>query len=292
MALTPARFDYIRPHSVDEAVEILLDNSGSAKLLGGGQSLIPLLKTRIVSFEKLVDIGNLSSLNHITRENGILSIGSTTRVSQLELSEEVLRNFPMLHEAAVQIADPLIRNMGTVGGNVSHADPGNDLPPVMVAYGAAFVFEGGEGEREIDAEKFFLGPFETAAKEDEVLTELRIPSLKAHEGAAFVKINKMSGDFSVASAAARISVSDDMRVTGARVVVASASPAPVRLQEIEESLIDSRVDESALEHMRKNAPEEIEIMQDATVPEKYRKFAVSSSVSRAVENAYRRATER
>ncbi len=292
MALTPAKFDYIRPGSVEEAIDILLDNEGTAKLLGGGQSLIPLLKTRIVSFEKLVDIGNLPSLNHMNRSNGTFSIGSTTRVSQIEMSPEVEKHFKMLHEASKQIADPLVRNMGTVGGNVAHADPGNDLPAVMVAYDGTFTLQGKGGTRQVKAEDFFLGPFETGAEENEVLTALNIPASSDHEGSAFMKVKKMSGDFSVASSAARIRVSDDLRITDARVVVSSATPMPTRLNEIEELLIDSRIDDSTLKQIRKEATKGLEIMQDQTIPESYRNFAVSSSVAKAVDNAYTRAVGR
>lgn len=292
MALTPAKFEYIRPGTLEDAVEILHDNEGSAKLLGGGQSLIPLLKARIISFEKLVDIGNLKELNFINRVNGTLSLGSATRVGQLEFSQEIANNFGMLHEASLQIADPLIRNMGTVGGNVSHADPGNDLPPVMVASDSTFILRGKNGTREVKADGFFMGPFETSAEEGEILSELRIPACKSGEGDAFVKIRKMSGDFSVASSAAKITVSEDQKISSARVVVSSASPMPERIKAIEELLIDSRVDESTLKEIRQRVLNEVEIMDDPAVPEKYRKFAITSSVTKAIETAYRRAVER
>lgn len=290
MALTPAKFCYIRPENIEKAIEILSDNEGEAKLLGGGQSLIPLLKTRIVSFEKLIDIGNLPSLNHISRENGGYSIGSATRISQLESSGTVHEQLRMLHEASMLIADPLVRNMGTIGGNVSHADPGNDLPPVMIAYDATFRLRGKKGERSVKAEDFFLGPFETEASPDEVMTEIYVPSAQEHEGSSFMKVRRMSGDFSVVSAASRIRVGDDLRVTDARIVVASATPSAVRLRDVEESIIDSRIDDSTFHDIMRRAPENLEIMDDQTVSHSYRLFALSNSVAKTVENAYSRAT--
>ncbi len=292
MALTPPKFDYIRPDSVDKAIELLSDNMGNAKLLGGGQSLIPLLKTRILTLEKLIDIGNMASLNHIGRRDSGFSIGSTTRINQLEGSQLVREELKMLHEASEQIADPLVRNMGTAGGNVSHADPGNDLPVVMLAYGASFTLQGKTGERRIKADDYFVGPFETAAKENEVMTEILIPSPVKGEGSSFMKVKRTSGDFSVATSSSRIRVGEDLRITDARIVVGSATPAPSRLKSIEEMLVDRRIDAATLTEIRKLATEGLDIMDDATVSRDYRLFSVSNAVARSVEVSYGRATGR
>lgn len=289
MALTPAKFDYIRPKSLDQAIEILSDNPDGSKILGGGQSLIPLLKTRIVNFERLVDVGHLPKLNYLEKRDGNFCIGSTTRISDIENSTTVQREFQMLHEASLLIADPPVRNMGTAGGNVSHADPGNDLPVIMIAHDSSFVLEGRSGPKTVKAENFFIGPYETLAKNNEVMTELQIPVPEKYEGSAFVKVRRMSGDFSLVSSASRLRVGEDQRITDSRVVVASVTPVPTRLKEIEEILIGNRVDDSILSEIRKKLPGEIELLDDPTVKESYRHFAMSNAVAKSVEVAYRRA---
>ncbi|WP_162509608.1 FAD binding domain-containing protein [Thermogymnomonas acidicola] len=167
-------FEYLAPSSIEEAVKMLKEYE-EAKILAGGQSLIPLLKTRITVFPYLVSLSSIPGLSYISLDKDKLRLGPMTVVSDIEYSGDLMKRLPVLTEAASQIADPLVRNMGTVGGNVSHADPSNDMPPVMLALRARFTVQGGpSGTREIRASDFFVDTFQTAMNHDEILREISV----------------------------------------------------------------------------------------------------------------------
>jgi carbon monoxide dehydrogenase subunit G len=174
-AMIPASFDYHAPGTLPEALALLSRYGDDAKVLSGGQSLLPLLKLRLGQTGHLIDIGRIPGLEYIREEGGFLRIGGRTRESALEASELIRTRYPILHDTAKVIADPLVRNLATIGGNLAHGDPGNDHPATMLALGAEVVATGPKGERVIPIEQFFLGLFRTALRPDEVLTEIRIP---------------------------------------------------------------------------------------------------------------------
>src|SRR5947199_3873481 len=173
--MIPASFDYHSPQTLDEALALLQSHPDDAKVLSGGMSLLPLLKLRLGSAGHLVDIGRISGLEYIKEEGGVLKIGGRTRESALEHSDLVRSKYPLLADTAAVIADPLVRNLATVGGNLAHGDPANDHPATMLAYGAQIVATGPGGERTIAVDDFFLGLFSTALQPNEILTEIRIP---------------------------------------------------------------------------------------------------------------------
>src|SRR6266851_1901025 len=199
----PAAFDYRAPASLAEAVDILRQRGEEAKVMAGGQSLIPLLKLRFSQPALVVDIGRLPNLAGVERKDGHLRIGALTRHVQVEGNTELRTLCPILPEAAHWIADPLIRNQGTVGGSICHADPQGDWGSVMLALDADFVARSEAGERVIKAADFFQGPFTTALRPDEVLTEIRIP-LAAHSAGAYNKLERKVGDFATVAVAARL----------------------------------------------------------------------------------------
>src|SRR5438445_75175 len=174
--MIPAGFDYHAPSTLSEAVALLSRYGEGAKVLSGGQSLLPLLKLRLGHAEHLVDIGRIPGLEYVKEEGGVLRIGGRTRESALEQSELIRSRYPILYDTVRVIADPLVRNLATVGGNLAHGDPGNDHPATMLALGAQVVATGPSGERVIPIDKFFLGLFTTALQPDEILTEIRIPT--------------------------------------------------------------------------------------------------------------------
>src|SRR5438105_15026552 len=188
--MIPSPFDYHAPTTLAEAVALLSRFGEGAKVLSGGQSLLPLLKLRLGQAEHLVDIGRIPGLEYIKEEGGQIRIGGRTRESALENSELVRARLPILHDTAKVIADPLVRNLATVGGNLAHGDPGNDHPATMIALGAQVVAVGPTGERVIPIDQFFLGLFTTALQPDEILTELRIPSPPPRSGGAYVKLER------------------------------------------------------------------------------------------------------
>ena len=174
--MIPAAFDYHAPSTLAEAVALLTKFGDGAKVLSGGQSLLPLLKLRLGQASHLVDIGRIPGLEYIKEEGGMLRIGGRTRESALERSELIRKRYPILLDTVLVIADPLVRNMATVGGNLAHGDPGNDHPATMLVLGAQVVATGPKGERVIPIDKFFLGLFSTALEPEEIVTEIRIRS--------------------------------------------------------------------------------------------------------------------
>jgi len=179
--MIPGSFDYHAPATLDEAIKLLGELGEDAKILAGGHSLIPMMKLRLAEPTNLIDINGLSDLNYIKEENGYLCIGAMTREATLETSDLIAEKYPILKDTSEVIADPLVRNMATVGGNIAHGDPANDHPATMVALGAEVVIKGPGGilggrERTIAIDDFFKGPLMTALEQNEILTEIKIPN--------------------------------------------------------------------------------------------------------------------
>src|SRR5688572_9280316 len=193
--MIPAQFDYHAPKSLDEAIALLAKNADSAKVLAGGQSLIPAMRFRLASPEILVDITGLRQLEYIREQDGYLAIGALTRETALEESGLIAERYPLLFDTAKVVADPLVRQRATIGGNLAHADPANDHPATMLAYGAQIVARGPKGERSIAIDDFFTGLFENSLSPGEILTEIRIPSPKPGSSGAYVKIERKVGDY-------------------------------------------------------------------------------------------------
>src|SRR5712691_5341219 len=204
-----AAFDYHAPGSITEATALLAKLGEEAKVLSGGQSLIPLMKLRLASPRHLVDINGIPGLSYVREADGFLHIGALTRESELEESELIRTRYPLLHDTTKVIADPLVRNLATVGGNLAHGDPANDHPATMLALGATVVTRGAEGERTIPIAQFFTGLFTTALAHDEILTEIRIPIASARGGGAYVKLERKVGDFATAGAAAQVTLAQN-----------------------------------------------------------------------------------
>jgi carbon-monoxide dehydrogenase medium subunit len=230
----PARFDYHRPATLDEAVAILAGHPSEAKVLAGGASLVPLMKFRLAEPGHLVDIGGIPGLDGMELAEGSTMIGALVREADLAGSEAAHRH-PILGDAAAVIADPLVRNVGTVGGNVAHGDPANDHPAVMLALGATYLVLGPQGRREIPADAFHVDLLQTALEPDEILTAIRIPANGPGTGSAYVKFERQVGDFAIAAAAAVVHLSGDT-IREARVSFTNLAPRPVRSASIEAAL--------------------------------------------------------
>jgi aerobic carbon-monoxide dehydrogenase medium subunit len=235
--MIPASFDYHSPQTLDEALAFLQSHPDDAKVLSGGQSLLPLLKLRLGSAGHLVDIGRIPGLEYIKEEGGVLKIGGRTRESALEHSELIQTKYPLLAETAAVIADPLVRNMATVGGNLAHGDPANDHPATMLALRAEVVATGPNGTRTIPIDQFFLGLFATALAPDEILTEIRIPVPPARSGGSYVKLERKVGDFATAASAVQVTLGAGGEIASAGIALTNAGPTPLRAADAEQFLI-------------------------------------------------------
>ena len=234
--MIPPQFDYHAPGGLDEALG-LLNELDDAKVMSGGQSLLPMLKLRLAGPANIIDIGRIPGLDTIEERDGCLRIGALVTETQLEESAAVAERYPILLDTARVIADPLVRNRATVCGNIAHGDPANDHPATMLALRAQVIATGPNGERTIDIDDFFHGLFMTALGEDEILTELRIPVPPAGSGGAYVKLERKVGDYAVAGAAVQLTLDDDGKVTKAGVGLTNLGFAPIRARAAEETLL-------------------------------------------------------
>ncbi|HTS79000.1 MAG TPA: xanthine dehydrogenase family protein subunit M [Myxococcaceae bacterium] len=244
--MIPGPFDYHAPGTLPEALALLSKYGEDAKVLSGGQSLLPLLKLRLGQVGHLVDIGRIPGLEYVREDGGFLKIGGRTRESALEASEAVRARYPILLDTARVIADPVVRNMATVGGNLAHGDPGNDHPATMLALGAQVVAIGPKGERVIPIEKFFLGLFRTALRPDEVLTEIRVPAPPARSGGAYVKLERKVGDYATAGVAVQVTLDGKGAFERVGIGLTNLGPTPIKASEAEKSLVGKRPDAAAM----------------------------------------------
>ena len=241
--MIPAPFGYTRAGSVDEALAALAADDG-AKVIAGGQSLLPLMKLRFARPAHVIDIGRIPGLDYVKEEGGVLKIGALAREAALEASAVVREKYPILADTAAVIADPLVRNLATVCGNLAHGDPANDHPATMLALGAEVVATGPKGARTIPIAQFFTGLFSTALAADEILTEIRIPAPPAGSGGAYVKLERKVGDFATAGAAAFLVIKGG-RIERAGIGLTAMGPVPVKAAEAEKSLAGKAPDEAA-----------------------------------------------
>ena len=228
--MIPPPFDYHAPGSLEEALA-LLGRLDDAKVMSGGQSLLPMLKLRLATPANIVDIGRVPGLDAITEEGGQLRIGALVTETALEENATVAARYPILLDTAKVIADPLVRNRATICGNVAHGDPANDHPATMIALRAQMVATGPDGERVIDVDDFFHGLFMTALGDGEILTEIRIPSPGgggSRSGGAYLKLERKVGDYAVAGVAVQLALDADGKVTQAGVGLTNLGMAPIR----------------------------------------------------------------
>ena len=287
--MIPAAFDYHRPGTLDEAVKLLSSHGDQAKVLSGGMSLLPMLKLRLASFAHLVDIGRIPGLDYIKEEGGFLKIGAMTRQAALERSDLIRTQYPILADAVPLIADPLVRNRGTVGGNVANGDPGNDQPAVMLALGATFVARGPEGERSIPANQFYKGLYSTALAPNEILTEIRIPAPPPKSGGAYAKLKRKTGDFAVAAAAVQLTLNAKGAIERAAIGLTNAALTPVEAGDAAKFLTGKMPDEKTIAEAAKMAAAKSSPSADRRGSVEYKKEMARVLTARALRKAVQRA---
>ncbi len=287
--MIPPQFEYYAPHSVDEAVALLRRFDGEAKVLAGGHSLIPLMKLRLAQPRALVDINRIPSLAYIREEGSHLRIGATTRTNDLLESALLRKSYPILTDAAQEIADPLVRNLGTVGGNVCHGDPGNDLPACMLALRAEVEAAGPKGSRMIPLSDFYRDTFVTALEPTELVVEVRVPKARAHQGNAYHKIEKRAGDFAIAGAAANLELDGSGRVAVAGIALTGVGPTALSADAAAAALVGQMPDDGHLAHAAKLAGEAARPSSDLRGPAEYKRSMASVLTRRVLERAVARA---
>ncbi|MEX2241402.1 MAG: xanthine dehydrogenase family protein subunit M [Burkholderiales bacterium] len=287
--MIPAPFDYHRPSSLDEAIGLLTKHGEQAKVLSGGMSLLPTLKLRLGSFAHLVDINRISGLDGIREDGGFLRIGAMTRQAALERSELIRRKYPILGDAVPLIADPLVRNRGTVGGNVANGDPANDQPAIMIALGATLVARGPKDERTIPANRFYTGLYETALARDEILTEIRIPMPPTRSGGAYQKLKRKTGDFAVAAAAVQLTLDAKGAVASCGIALTNAGPTPLEATDAMKFLVGKAPEAKTLAEAAKLAAAKASPSADHRGSVEYKKDMARVMTLRALLTACERA---
>jgi carbon-monoxide dehydrogenase medium subunit len=275
---------------LDEALGLLAENGDEAKVMAGGQSLIPLLKLRLAAPSMVVDIGRVPGLVGIEAEGGGLRIGARTRHADVERDASLRSSFPILSDTAPLISDPLIRNAGTVGGSLCHADPSGDWGAVMLALGAEFVARSSRGERTIPAASFFDGPFTTTLREDELLTEIRIPAPKGRSGGTYLKLERKVGDFATAAVAVQVELSNG-HIGRAGIGLTSVGPTNVKAVDAEDLLRGKEPSDEVIAEAARTAAAAAEPRSDVRGSADYKRDVVRVFVQRGLRTAVSRARE-
>ncbi|MFQ5889982.1 MAG: FAD binding domain-containing protein [Gemmatimonadota bacterium] len=289
--MKPAPFEYFAPRTLEEALSLLARHGYEAKPLAGGQSLIPTMNFRLAQPTILVDLNGLEELERLeAADAGGLCIGAMVRQRAVERSALVRERAPLVAEAMPYVAHPQIRNRGTVGGSLAHADPAAELPAVMLALKARFRLEGPEGARWVDASDFFLGPFSTALAEDELLAEIVLPRLPARTGTAFLELARRHGDYALVGVAAVVSVDEEGRCREARLALLSVGDRPGAASSAAASLAgELPTEERIADAARLAASCDIEPLEDIHASPAYRRRLAEVLTRRALTEAFARA---
>jgi aerobic carbon-monoxide dehydrogenase medium subunit len=287
-----APFEYHRARSVEEAVALLGEHGDDAKLLAGGHSLIPLLKLRFAQPKHLIDVRKIPDLSGIREDGDAIVIGAATTHAQIERSSLIERKLPILAEAAHVIGDPLVRNMGTIGGSLAHADPGADFPAVMLALGAEMRAIGPRGPRTIAADDFFVDLLTTALAPNEILTEIRIPALRAGTGGAYVKFRHPASGYALIGVAALVRREASETIREVRVALTGVGTRTMRARGTEQALTGKNADETTVAEAATRVVEGLEPRADAQGSVEYKTHLAVVYARRAISLAIERSAER
>jgi aerobic carbon-monoxide dehydrogenase medium subunit len=286
----PAAFDYHTATSVDEAIALLQQYGGEAKVLAGGHSLLPTMKLRLAQPGHLVDIGRISGLSYIREDSGAVAVGAMTRYSTIMRSDVVGKYFALLPEGTALIGDQQIRNRGTIGGSVAHSDPAADMPGMVLALKADIVVQGPGGKRTIRADDFFLDLFATALQPGEIVTEIRFAIPPARTGSAYTKLANKASHYAVVGCAAVVSLGGDGTCSSASVVITGASVKPTRASAVEAALVGKKLDEATVAAAASHAADGMELVEDIHGSKAYRAQMATVMAKRAILKAAERAS--
>ena len=287
--MKPAQFEYDDPTTADEALDLLARHGDECKVLAGGQSLVPLMNFRLARPGRIIDINGIEELGGIRRDHGKLVIGAMTRHSQVERSNEIAEQWPLLHEAIGWVGHSQIRNRGTVGGSVAHADPAAELPAAFAAMDATFLVRSKRGTRNLRWDQFFVSEFTTALAPDELVVAVEVPAQDPAGGTAFVEYARRHGDFALGGAAVTLKIGPDGRCEGATIALLSAGPAPVRAESAEMKLRGAKLDEASIKAAADEAVKGLRPTSDLHGSTEYRVQLLRTMTERALTKAVQRA---
>jgi len=286
--MIPRKFEYYSPQTLQQALGLLRKHGGDAKVLAGGQSLIPMMKLRLVSPKYVVDINNVKGLSYIKEVAGQIRIGAMTRHADIEHSSLIKQKLPLMTDAAIHIADQQVRNLGTIGGAISHADPAGDWNAVMLALEAEFVARGAT-QRIIKATRFFKGPFQTALRPTEILTEIRIPQLKGRVGTAYMKFERKAGDFATVGVASAVRLNGEDRLEKAGIGLCAVGASAIKATDAEKVLVGQRPTSELVEEAAAAASRQSDPSSDLRGSAEYKKEMVKVFTRRSLRLAFERA---
>jgi aerobic carbon-monoxide dehydrogenase medium subunit len=282
--MLPARFEYHRPTTLDEAVQTLSSHAEDAKVLAGGQSLIPLLKLRFAQPQHLVDLNRIAGLGGIEEDGGALRIGALARHNALAGSELIAQRAPAMATAAPLISDPLVRNLGTIGGSLAHADPAGDWGSVMLALGASVVVRGPNGERELPISEFLQGTFTTALEPDEILTEVRVPVPSVRSGGTYLKLERKVGDFATVGVAVQLELSNGT-VGRAGIALTAVGSRNIEATDAEAALAGTEPTEEAFAEAARLAAAAADPISDVRGSVEYKRHVVEVFARRGLDRS-------
>src|SRR5437773_4608783 len=288
--MKPPRFDYLSPRSIDEALGVLAQHGDEAKVLAGGQSLVPLLSFRLVRPAYLVDLNDVGGLSGIRLDDGHLTIGAMTRQRAVETSPLVRQRCPLLAEAMPQIGHVQIRNRGTIGGSLAHADPASELPAVVAALDGELVLRSARGQRVLKPEQFFVSYLTTAAAPDELLVEVRVPVAPPRTGSAFLEVSRRHGDFALVGVAATVTVDEAGVCIAGAIALTGVGPTPVVAREAARALVGVRPVPAAFEEAGRRVAAGVTPDGDLHASSEYRQHLAGVLTRRALARAAERAT--
>jgi len=286
--MIPASFDYSAPTTIEEALALLKEHGDEAKILAGGHSLIPMMKLRFASPEHLIDINNIPGLSYIKEEDGQLKLGAMARESDLEHSSLIQNKYPIFIDASKLIADPQVRNMGTIGGNIAHGDAANDHPAVMMALRANVEITGQAGKRMVPIDEFFMGFYTTAIQEDEILTAIHIPMHDGRYVGAYHKAERKVGDYATAGVAVQLGIGADGTCNYAGIGLTNVNPVPMRAARSEEVLVGSQLTDEVINQAAQMAAEDCNPTAGLRGDEDYKRHLVKVITKRMIKKAISR----
>jgi carbon-monoxide dehydrogenase medium subunit len=286
--MIPASFSYHRPATVADAVKLLSTLGDEARPLAGGHSLVPMMKLRLATPTHLIDLHGVAGLKGIRRDGNKVVIGAMTTQHELLGSDEIKKSLPILHEAALLVADPQVRYRGTVGGNVANGDPGNDMPALMMTLGATYRLEGTSGAREVAAGEFYQGAYFTALEPGELLTSVSIPVPPAGHGYAYEKLKRKVGDYATAAAAVVLTIVGG-KVATCSIGLTNLHETPLLAADAAKAVVGTSLDAASLKKAATAAEAIMSPAADARGPVEYRKHVGGIMVTRALQRAASRA---